>query len=685
MIITRLRLKNYGVFCGAHAIDLRPQLASSPKKPIVLIGGRNGSGKTSILDAIRVCLYGQRALGARVRRVDYETFLRDRIHRPRNPTVSLEEAAVAIEFQHVHAGKATDYLVERSWRIRGARAVESLLVKRDGKPLGDLDQDQWEDFVRDLIPPGISQLFFFDGEKIQALAEDGENLDFARSVKNLIGLDYADRLQADLDVLIGRASSASAGRAAREASAVREKELAALRAELAAAESEADRIRSTIAEQQKVIARIEERIRREGGAYAEKREEYIEKRGRLEAELAEINTHVRSLCETLLPFALAPELGEGVERRLRSESERQQVVAARTLLMSKLTKLNSALEEEVSTFEKIHHQTRGKISRLLKARVREILSLDAVEAHTDPVFDVSEGDARRLQAWIREVQTKIPELVQDLEARLERATRARARVEQRLRAAPADDVLRPLLEELNAAHADLGRMEQAARQQEAAIERFCTRITQNERETRKAREEAIAAQGEVTRVRLMKSVQEVLSRFEARLTEEKLSDLSDRFVKCFNRLARKDELVEQVRIDPVTFEVLLVDSGGRALPKRDLSAGEKQIYAIAMLWALAQTSGRPLPLIIDTPLGRLDADHRRRLIEGYFPEAAHQVIILSTDTEIDRIYFEGLAGATARSYRLEFIEDWQHTVIEPGYFWDGGTYERASEMEPASA
>jgi DNA sulfur modification protein DndD len=100
-----------------------------------------------------------------------------------------------------------------------------------------------------------------------------------------------------------------------------------------------------------------------------------------------------------------------------------------------------------------------------------------------------------------------------------------------------------------------------------------------------------------------------------------------------------------------------------------LSAGEKQIYAISMLWALGKTSGRPLPIIIDTPLARLDSDHRRLLVENYFPLASHQVIILSTDTEVDQGYFEELRPAVARAYHLDFDQTENSTTVKQGYFW----------------
>ena len=108
----------------------------------------------------------------------------------------------------------------------------------------------------------------------------------------------------------------------------------------------------------------------------------------------------------------------------------------------------------------------------------------------------------------------------------------------------------------------------------------------------------------------------------------------------------------------------------RPIPKSDLSAGEKQIYAISMLWGLAKTSGRPLPIIIDTPLGRLDTDHRRLLTEHYFPFASHQVIILSTDSEIDQVYFRGLRQSISQAYRLDFSTEENGTKVNSGYFWN---------------
>ena len=64
----------------------------------------------------------------------------------------------------------------------------------------------------------------------------------------------------------------------------------------------------------------------------------------------------------------------------------------------------------------------------------------------------------------------------------------------------------------------------------------------------------------------------------------------------------------------------MFDKNQKLIPVNMLSAGEKQIYAISVLWALAKISGRALPMIIDTPLGRLDVHHRDQLVKTSFPK-----------------------------------------------------------------
>ena len=152
---------------------------------------------------------------------------------------------------------------------------------------------------------------------------------------------------------------------------------------------------------------------------------------------------------------------------------------------------------------------------------------------------------------------------------------------------------------------------------------------------------------------------------------KKLDKLELEVANYFRRLLHKSDLVHRVAIATDTFAISLYDPQGLPVPKNRLSAGEKQLLAISFLWGLATVSGRNLPVAIDTPLGRLDSSHRYHLVERYFPYASHQVILLSTDTEIAKTELETLreSGAIAREYLLEYDSNDRQTTVKKGYFW----------------
>jgi DNA sulfur modification protein DndD len=147
--------------------------------------------------------------------------------------------------------------------------------------------------------------------------------------------------------------------------------------------------------------------------------------------------------------------------------------------------------------------------------------------------------------------------------------------------------------------------------------------------------------------------------------------ISQLVLEALGQLLRKQHLITDVEIDPATHTVTLTGVDGHPLPAKDLSAGERQLLAVALLWGLARAAGQPLPVVIDTPLGRLDGSHREHLLERYFPLASHQVVLLSTDTEIDQEGYARIARQVGRSYLLEFDPETNATFVEDGYFGEG--------------
>ena len=120
---------------------------------------------------------------------------------------------------------------------------------------------------------------------------------------------------------------------------------------------------------------------------------------------------------------------------------------------------------------------------------------------------------------------------------------------------------------------------------------------------------------------------DVLHRFEEQIRNKHLAQLETLVYRGFQTLLRKKAFVKSISIDHDTYQLKLYIEGEGVVPASKLSAGERQVLAVAVLWALSQKSGKQLPTVIDTPLGRLDSKHRKDFVELYFPNAADQVIL----------------------------------------------------------
>jgi DNA sulfur modification protein DndD len=683
MKIKRLVLENFGLFRGSNVIDLDTRVVRGRVKPIVLIGGKNGAGKTTILEAIRLCLYGPQGIADRISAKGYEQYLRGRVHRDDSLLINPASAAVTLVFEHAHIGSKHEFTVTRSWDLKESTVSVSLEVLRDGTPLDDIDRENAEDFLKDLVPPGVAQLYFFDGEKIQQLAE-AEDVDAALSdaIKNLLGLELVERLKADLRIyqnrIDGDGQYASLDKLIDELeSEIAEKkiELIELRLIVDEANSQVDTIRREIARQESMIAK-------EGGVYAEKRGELeIQKRSHAK-RISEIENDIRGHAENLLPFSIVSQLCDDVATQLAAERELQEWITVE----KKVKERASALQDKVQMLLRMKHQDIGiDLTQKIESVVSEaLLQFDEMPSglkNVRMIHNLSSDQSVFITNCISRSKSEIPREMEVLRESLEKETRLLLKVEQSIQKVPSEDQLKPLIDLLSDLNQRLGASLIVLEQKEAAYRASENKINEIERKISNAqirnRELGKLHEKQDLAVR----VQMVLEAYQTQLLRTKASELGQALSRRFSQLWRKGDRAKSVEIDAVTYEIFLRDRHGRVVPKKELSAGEKQIYAISILWALADVSGRPLPMVIDTPLGRLDGDHRNHLIERYFPHASHQVIILSTDTEIDEEYFHDLSPSVSHAIHLQYSQADARTIIEDEYFWK----RRSNEKEVANA
>jgi DNA sulfur modification protein DndD len=672
MILTKLVMTDFGLFAGYHEFLLKPREEKDGPRPLILFGGANGAGKTTILEAVRLCLYGRDALGLRVSQAEYEMHLSKRTHKSRKR--SADGASVALEFEYAQNGELGTYCIERSWVCIEQGVVEHLSLRKNGDFQFGLGPEFWQDFLKDLIPIGLADLFFFDGERIQSLADDSRGGQVLGSaLKDLLGVNLIEQLEADLGVYLTRQARIEALSAAQEQLEALQQERRRLseieeayEQDAAGVQTRLDRITNKIQEKQAEIVRA-------GGAFVEKRSAVEAQKKLLEVSATQLRNQLIDACADLLPFVLAPNLCRTVYSRIQKEEELEFRKTKSDILQTQADRLT----EEIGREGFWHDVEAGIDTGMREAignRIRDLLLKMAATEEADVgdtfIHNLSSKDRRQLLGWLDQalstVRTEALALVRELQNKqveLEQAERV-------LQAVPPTELIKPLLLELQAYQEEASRLKnelqaftdlrEKARTDLASIVRELEKIeTALQENARQGDKGALAAKG-----------LRVLSEFRRDLLRLKIADLESTFTEYFNRLARKQEFVSHVIINEKDFSMTLVSREGRYIPKPQLSAGEKQIYAVALLWALRSVAARPLPIIIDTPLGRLDSSHRQNLVDHYFPHASHQVVVLSTDTEIDAGYFSELEPHISHAYHLIYDDSTGTTQAEAGYFWE---------------
>ena len=661
MILDRLLLHNFGVFWGRHQMELRPP---SPDRPIVLVGGLNGAGKTTLMDALQLALYGKLARCSNRGGLSYPDYLRHSIHRGARVGTG---AAVEVAFSHMVHGERESIRVHRSWYETGKSVRERVEVLLNGRPDRVLSE-RWLEHMEEILPLRIAPLFFFDGEKIEGLADTDSSAELLRTaVRSLLGLDLVDVLRDDLAALRRRKRVEVATAVERHAIDEASAEMERLREEhrtqlqqLAAVVAAAGRVRAKLSE-------VGEKLAAEGGQLYEQRHELEDQRRALEAAKAHKEDGLRELAHGDAPLLLV--LGQLASLARQAERERD---ARRKQLLGELLGDRDRRLLEAARASGIETGGLAAIATWMAAD-REATRPDSA---VRPYLDLAPEAEAQLQRLGPAAQRELAESTGEELRELARTERELVELERRLVGLPPAEAVADLLQrrdalqeqlaayerDLDDHHAKVAGLEAAVAQANSRLARLLERRVQEEWTNREAQ-------------RLIDHIERSrgsLERFGLQVLLGHIERIATSVRDGFNQLVRKEGFLGELSIDPKTFAISMADRDGRPLASERMSAGERQLLAVAMLWGLGREAGRKLPVVIDTPLGRLDSAHRDSLVERYFPDASHQVVLLSTDKEIEASHLERLAGRIGRSYRLDYDDETRATTMRDGYFAAGG-------------
>ncbi|WP_131766136.1 DNA sulfur modification protein DndD [Candidatus Protofrankia californiensis] len=655
MIFDEVVLQDYGAFAGRQVVPL----SLHGNRPVVVIGALNGSGKTTLLEAVQLALYGPLAPPTSRRGLAYDTYLARAIHHAADPG---RGAAVELALRAHIDGVERAYRIRRRWRHGGGRVRDELRVSVDGQDDPGL-AEAWTEHVETLVPRGIAGLFFFDGEQIEAFADLAASRELLQTaIGGLLGLDLVDRLVSDLDLLERRRRTEAASDETTVQLTAAEQHITQLEREVAEARHAYEDAQADLTAAHKQLAYIEEQLVREGGrAYRDRLT--LERRAQAAQEaVAVVRARLVDAVGESAPFLLVPDLLARLARQAHGEQEQAdnqllaQILASRDAqLLDVLRELASSGEFPPPAIETVAQWMGEDRDRRSTVSAPSWLGMspDAL-ATLDQLLDSGLAAARMVltrlldeheQAVVQEGLAKrdldtVPhgDVIEDLDA-------------SRAKAAEVVSVAARAVKNAEAAVASSVRARGRAETRRHSLLEQIGQAQLAEEDAQRFLEHTARARDTLAHLRLA-------------ATERHASRIQARVLEACRTLFHKPDLIADVRIDPATYALTLVGADGRAVETTSLSAGERQLFGVALLWGLARAAGRPLPVIIDTPLGRLDGPHRARFAERYLPNAAHQVIVLATDTEVGEDTLQ--RADTFISHTLHLATTPRGTVVREG-------------------
>jgi DNA sulfur modification protein DndD len=665
MIIKRLVLQNFKSFKERTEIDLDLSQAADGKR-VVLIGGMNGGGKTTVLEAVNFCLYGAR------NEEIYERINRSNL-RAGNGNVMLELC--------LENDDGREVVVRRNWQSNGrprfdARDLkETLSVTVDGERRGS---ESLEDFIDQTIPRGISQFFFFDGEKIRYMASDVDTEGKLKSaMESVLGIEIVRRLHDDLKFLYSEDKRKDQG--------ISNQDVKLKAAELEKFTFEVEKLRKDKAEAIEELKELENDKSKKDAEFnkyfgfppelSEKKKEFQRQLDRAELELENISKDVKAICGDTLPYVLLADLFPSLKQQLELEKTLKKTAALQEVSEQLAEHLMKILFEPkcIACNREVPHPMHSGLKARIGVGVSKVIHKDKATSDGKAVMGLSEAQELELANLIRQIEKDAGRNLQPLIERREKLERQQGELKRKLgelTVSPADKKrFDALNQERENIVQNIGRKKQEIRSLDVEISKAEAAKSSTEREYRDVLSQFDDVKENSAYLKLCQSASKAVDEYIEELRKTKVAELASNVFEMYRSLATHGDMTQEIRIDPDTFQVSLVDKKGHIIPKETLAEGQKEIFAISLLWGLGATMDYELPIIIDTPLARLDSEHRENIVKEYFPKAGVQVIILSTDTEIDKEYFEILTPCVSKSMRLVFDKAREATRVETGYFW----------------
>lgn len=711
MKIQRITLNNFGSYENLNTFDFAEDDVS---KRVVVIGGKNGAGKTTLFTAIQVCLYGNFAFGYKT---SGKVYLKD-IFKLLNSNARLDEtksAYVEIAFTQEDHTDICEYVIRRAWTWQHNEVVEQVRVTQNGEVLDDAELANFQNFLLHLIPPDMLKLYFFDGEKIADYFLKDQEINFRDAIMVLSGNDTFDIIFENVRRVM-KASEDSETDVADGYLSAKER-YNAMTEQMQKLEAEANAYMTAVEDATAELERLHREYKAQGGVSMEAWGLLHEKLKEEEVKRDRLNSQRRIWATDYLPFLMI----EGLLQQVLTQMENEKKYHSHSLLKESLEGVNF-LKMLTAVAGKIGAPNPRKGGKMLLSNIQEYL-LDSDWEDFAPILGLSGDEELQTASLINKITTADRKIGEKISVRIEQSLAQTKQIRAQIQESDINH-FEEYVQITSRLESEKLSASVSREQTLAQIESLRLLLIEQEAQVKKLKKmlEEHLKKKSVASIsgRLLMLLEDLQEYIYLDLIKKVEVDLNQKF----RQLLRKKEFFSRIVIDHgfcihilrdqnvsrddlvaltqtpnrtplvnaigehatnVLMEQLHVHTMSElnamlrmgtadvyslpvAIDKQHLSSGEKQIFVMALYWAMMHQSKSNLPYIIDTPFARIDTEHRANIINHFFKELSGQLIVLSTDEEISNRHLRDMESQISSVYMLDYGADKRTSIHKNQYF-----------------
>lgn len=718
MKINKLVLKNFRSYEEETVFDF----TTTNDKNMILVGGKNGAGKSTIFEAIKVCIYGPIAYKYQGFNSSYISKIKSNINNNALKNDSVD-AFVSIDIELTENTDKNTYTLLREWTYEDKKLNENFSVYKNysSYPLNEEELNYFENYITSIISPKIFDFFFFDGEHLSDFfIGKNSNVHLKESLLSLCNFDTFDVLKNT--IISNNRSSKNSNteiEIAKENYIELEEKLRELYSKEEILSKELQNVSNELEDLQQNQVKLDDEFRKKGGILAEERDSLNSRIIELESRRSVINQNIKDFCNEILPFLIVKSNLINLENQLKTEND--------SVLYNHLKdKLNIDYIRNI-LLGKIDDSILDSIAMTVSDSLVEDIKPDGYKDNFNFIYNLSNDENNTLTALIRNLLNTNSQPTLDLFEELRCIAGELSDIRRKLNTSLEDNSLNDYLKSLSDLTTKIAKLSENKTLLNDKFEILTDKITNTtvERDKSKAKYTELLQANKVMDMsdNLILMLDDIIST----LTDNKIKEIQNNFMNIFKKIIRKDNFIDFINIDDkfnvslyinkmyssLEIENLVSNIGYDEMEKKfgelffqdlfkiynvenksellnavknnmqsafldlrtkvdinSFSSGEKQIYILCLYWALIKSSDIEIPFIIDTPYARIDETHRNNITSEYLSSISNQVIILSTNTEIDEKAYREIKPKLNGEYLIEYDDKNRKTIQTKGYFFE---------------